>query len=143
MKILIINGPNLNLLGERDPDLYGTASLADLNHELNARFGKTHTLKMFQSNYEGAIVDCLHEHRNWADGIVINPGALTHYSYVLHDAIDAIPPPCVEVHLSDITAREEFRKNSVLQPVCVHQIKGKGFQSYFEAVHYLEQNSDD
>ncbi|MBS1272518.1 MAG: 3-dehydroquinate dehydratase [Candidatus Marinimicrobia bacterium] len=141
MKILIVHGPNLNLLGERNPKQYGTESLTDLNSHIRENYGKDHTLKFFQSNSEGAIVDCLHEERYWADSIVINPGALTHYSYVLRDAIEAVELPCVEVHLSDIANREEFRKISVITPVCIGQVKGKGFDSYVEGIQMLMEHT--
>lgn len=127
----------MNLLGERDPEQYGTQTLADLNSVIRDTFQQEHTLKFFQSNDEGAVVDCLQEERHWADGVVINPGALTHYSYVLRDAIEAVDVPCVEVHLSDIAKREEFRKISVIEPVCITQVKGKGFDSYLEGIRHL------
>ncbi|MCF7803572.1 MAG: 3-dehydroquinate dehydratase [Candidatus Marinimicrobia bacterium] len=140
MNILIIHGPNLNLLGERNPDQYGNRSLSDLNSEISGRYNKKHDLKFFQSNHEGEIIDFLHEYRNWGDGAVINPGALTHYSYSLRDAIESIQLPCVEVHLSDIEKREDFRKISVTAPVCIKQVKGKGFDSYFEGIEYLTKS---
>lgn len=99
-------------------------------------------VKIYQSNHEGDIIDILHENREWADGMVINPGALTHYSYSLRDAIEAVDPPCIEVHLSDIEQREEFRKVSVVREVCTHQIKGKGIQSYLEAIDILNEQAE-
>ena len=97
-------------------------------------------LKVYQSNHEGALVDFLHENRTWADGILINPGALTHYSYSLRDAIAAVHMPAVEVHLSDIHQREPFRKISVIQEVCIRQIYGKGIESYLEGLKVLHQH---
>lgn len=138
MKIAILNGPNLNLLGERNPEQYGSQSLEDLKTEIINYAGDRHILRFFQSNHEGDLIDYLHEQRKWADGFVINPGALTHYSYALRDAIEAVDTPCIEVHLSDIENREGFRKISVTREVCVAQIKGKGFQSYLEAIDVLE-----
>ena len=139
-KILIINGPNLNLLGLRKPDVYGTLTLSELSAELD-RFciGTSCTLEHFQSNHEGAILDKLHStiHSNRYLGCVINAGALTHYSYAIRDAIEAIPLPCIEVHLSDIENREPFRKLSVLSEVCLKQIKGKGISGYKDAIEFL------
>ncbi len=139
MNIAVVHGPNLNLLGERDPEQYGSETLQDVNGHIEEYAGSSHTLRFFQSNDEGEIIDYLHENRHWADAIIINPGAYTHYSYALRDAIEAIRPPCVEVHLSDIHAREEFRRISVIQEVCLNQIKGKGINSYLEAIDYLEE----
>lgn len=130
-RILIVHGPNLNLLGEREPDIYGRTTLAELNEGLRQFLAKAHIEAIcFQSNHEGALIDFLHEQRRAAAGLVINPGALTHYSYALRDAIAAINLPAVEVHLSDIHKREEFRKTSVLREVCLEQISGLGIESY-------------
>ena len=130
-RILIVHGPNLNLLGEREPEIYGRATLAELNEDLQRRAAQAQAqVVCFQSNHEGALIDFLHEHRREAAGLVINPGALTHYSYALRDAIAALPLPAVEVHLSDIHRREDFRKHSVIREVCLDQISGGGAESY-------------
>jgi len=141
MHLLILHGPNLNLLGEREPEVYGSQTLDDINDAVKQHAqSRGHDVRIYQSNHEGDIVDYLHKNRFWANGIVINPGALTHYSYVLRDAIASVEPPCVEVHLSDISEREDFRKISVIKDVCVRQIKGKGLKSYFEAIDYLSED---
>jgi len=137
-KILFINGPNLNLLGEREPEIYGAATLADVEADAKIQAAELGVeLLPFQSNHEGAIIDFLHEHRKTAAGIVINPGALTHYSYALRDAIAGVQLPAVEIHISDIHKREAFRAYSVTQDVCIHQIYGKGIAGYREALQYL------
>lgn len=131
-KVLVIHGPNLNLLGEREPGIYGNDSFESINNEIleNAK-QKGLECEIFQSNHEGAIIDKLHEARKIFDGIVLNAGAYTHYSYAIRDAIAAIKIPVVEVHLSDIHAREGFRANSVIEEVCIKQISGFGKESYF------------
>jgi len=142
-KILLLNGPNLNLLGEREPDVYGTDTLASIEAETVA-YGaaKGVAVDCFQSNHEGVLIDKLHEARLCYDGIVYNPGAHTHYSYALRDAVASIRIPTVEVHLSDIDAREAFRKESVIAPACIGQIKGKGKKGYLEAIDVLLERTD-
>ncbi|GBC76280.1 3-dehydroquinate dehydratase [bacterium HR07] len=137
-RILVIHGPNLNLLGEREPDIYGSLTLEEINQKLQEFAAEQQLdLKIFQSNHEGAIIDKLHQERRWADGIVINPGAYTHYSYAIRDAIAAVGKPTVEVHLSDIHRREPFRKISVIRDVCIAQICGLGWRSYIEGLKAL------
>lgn len=135
-KIQIINGPNLNLLGTREPEIYGNRSFESYFVDLQKQFPDT-KLQYFQSNHEGALIDKLHEVGFSFDGIVLNPAAYTHYSYALADAIKAIATPVVEVHISDINAREDFRKVSVTAYHCALQIHGKGLDGYGEAVAFL------
>ena len=137
-KILVINGPNLNLLGEREPGIYGDDTyeslcemIMDKADEMNIKF------EIFQSNHEGAIIDKLHSARMNFNGVILNAGAYTHYSYAIRDAISAISIPVVEVHISNVFARDEFRKNSVIAPVCKGSISGFGFSSYFLAMDAL------
>ena len=138
MKILIINGPNLNLLGEREPEVYGSDTLDDINHWIaEHELSKGHELIFYQSNHEGSIIDFLHGHRKSADGVVVNAGGLTHYSVALRDAIAGCQLPTVEVHISDIHAREEFRHFSMIQDVCLIQISGHGKQGYVEGIEFL------
>lgn len=138
-KVLVIHGPNLNLLGEREPGIYGTDSYESINNEImqNAK-ERGFDCEIFQSNHEGAIIDKLHEARKVFDGIVINAGAYTHYSYAIRDAISAIKIPVVEVHLSDIHSREGFRSQSVIKDVCIAQISGHGKKSYFLGLDELK-----
>lgn len=130
-KIVIINGPNLNLLGVREPGIYGAQSLETINQELiTVAQSIDMELDFFQSNHEGFIIDKIHSCVGRADALIINPGALTHYSVALRDAIAAVNLPTIEVHLSNIHAREEFRRHSVTAGVCVGQISGFGVLSY-------------
>ncbi len=139
MKILVINGPNLNLLGEREPNIYGDESLKAINDELYEVAQKLgHEISFFQSNSEGSIIDSIHAARLEYDGIVLNAGAYTHYSYAIHDAIAAIKIPVIEVHLSNISGRDEFRKTSVIAPVCAGSIAGFGKYSYMLAIQALD-----
>ena len=139
MKVFVINGPNLNLLGVREPGVYGNESLDSILAEMKGEAEKLGVeLECYQSNHEGDIVDKLHSAMTEADGVILNAGALTHYSYALRDAISAIKIPVVEVHMSNIQAREEFRHNSVIAPVCRGSIAGFGKNSYMlalKAVH--------
>jgi 3-dehydroquinate dehydratase-2 len=140
-KILLLNGPNLNMLGVREASVYGTDSLdtiiTDLKHFAAERDVE---LRDFQSNSEGALVDALHDAYKWADGIVFNAGAFTHYSIALRDAIAAINLPVVEVHLSNVHAREEFRHKSVIAPVCLGVCAGFGRWSYYAGLQALLWN---
>jgi 3-dehydroquinate dehydratase type II len=141
-RIHVVNGPNLNLLGSREPEIYGTATLADITAELEefgARFDVT--VSKFQSNHEGAIIDELQTAAGSADGVILNAGALTHTSYAIHDAIVATGLPTVEVHISNIRAREEWRRVSVLAPACIHTIYGRGTRGYRDALSHLVQRS--
>lgn len=139
MKLLVINGPNLNFLGIREKGIYGTQ---DYNFLLNMIQEKAEKegieIECFQSNHEGAIIDKIQEsYFDNIDGIVINPGAYTHYSYAIRDALASITVPKVEIHISDITKREEFRKNSVTKAACDHQIYGYGLDGYIMAIDYV------
>ena len=138
MNILVINGPNLNLLGSRQPEIYGDETLEELMMWLeNCSEAIDHKFKFYQSNHEGEIIDTLHDERHWAQGILINAGAYTHYSYAIRDAIVAISTPTVEVHLTNINDREDFRKQSVLQSVCIDTAQGSGKNSYLEGLKFL------
>jgi 3-dehydroquinate dehydratase II len=138
MNILVLHGPNLNLLGEREPKVYGKTTLAQLNAKLKAYArARKIGLRIRQSNHEGELIDILQAHRTWADGVVFNPGAYTHYSYALRDAIAAIRVPTIEVHLSDVRRREPFRRVSVLAPVCAGRRLGRGVRSYLDAIDDL------
>ncbi|MBS3787947.1 type II 3-dehydroquinate dehydratase [Candidatus Bipolaricaulota bacterium] len=129
--ILVVNGPNLNLLGERKPEIYGDkgldyveGQLTELARELGVE------VRFFQSNHEGKIIDFLHEYRESGTGVLVNPGALTHYSYSLRDALEAIELPVIEVHVSDIDEREDFRSRSVIEPIAIDQVVGLGLEGY-------------
>ena len=131
MKVLILHGPNLNLLGTREPEVYGSMTLDDINAKL-IELGKEldAEIRCLQSNHEGALIDALHDARTWASGVVFNPGGYTHTSVALRDAISAIQIPVVEVHLSNVYAREEFRHKSLISAVCKGKISGFGWKSY-------------
>lgn len=138
VSVLVIHGPNLNLLGLREPDIYGTTTLADIDRELVA-LGRSFSAEVicFQSNHEGAIVDTIHAARTQHQGVVINAGAYTHTSVAIRDAIAGVKIPTVEVHLSNIYQREEFRHHSYLAPVVVGQISGFGANSYYLGLRSL------
>lgn len=142
MKLLILNGPNLNLLGRREPDIYGNRTYDDLCKLIrdHASAGRCQ-VELLQSNHEGALIDAIQTARNDCGGIVINPGAYAHYSYAIYDALRAVDVPAVEVHLTDITAREPFRAVSVTAAACVKTICGHGMQGYTEAMDYLKANA--
>lgn len=137
--VLVLHGPNLNLLGERETSIYGDMKLDDLNTQLveqGAALG--FDVRTAQSNYEGGLIEALHEARNWAKGVMLNPGGYSHTSVALRDAVAAIGIPVVEVHISNISAREEFRHRSLISPVCVGQITGFGWKSYRLGLRALE-----
>ncbi len=137
-RLLVIHGPNLNLLGKREPEIYGTTSLEQINQFIQQLAKQLDVeVKIFQSNSEGEIVDEIHQAMDWADGILINPGGLTHYSVVLRDAVAASGLPTVEVHLSNLHAREQFRQTSVIASVCAGQIQGFGAESYLLGLRAL------
>ena len=137
MKIRIINGPNLNLLSRRDSHIYGNETLSDIEAWLHSKVRSKDSVKWFQSNHEGQIIDEIHACIDCYDGIIINPGAFTHYSYAIRDAIESANIPTVEVHLSDIHNREDFRKKSVIKDVCLEQIYGHGKIGYLNAAEIL------
>jgi len=137
-RVLVLNGPNLNLLGEREPHLYGSMTLEEIIGQMRQHAATRQIeIEHLQSNHEGALIDALHQARGRIHGVILNAGALTHTSYALRDAIAALQIPTVEVHLTNIYAREEFRRHSVIAPVCVGQISGFGAHSYLLALDAL------
>jgi 3-dehydroquinate dehydratase-2 len=144
MRILVLHGPNLNLFGRREPHLYGTMTLAEINQRLEALARSLKVeLVIVQSNHEGALVDALHEHIDKAAGAVINPAGLTQHSVSLHDAIKAMPFPVIEVHMSNIAAREQWRHHSIISPAVKGTIQGLGWRSYAAALRVLVEMAGD
>ncbi|UCD40954.1 MAG: type II 3-dehydroquinate dehydratase [Chloroflexota bacterium] len=136
--ILVLHGPNLNLIGQREPEIYGSLSLAEIDQKLKTR-GEELDLEVrtFQANGEGALIDSLHDAQSWASGVIFNPGGYTHTSVALRDAVAAIALPVIEVHISNVYAREEFRHQSLISPVSVGKITGFGWRSYLLALQAL------
>lgn len=138
LKVLCIHGPNLNLLGKREPAHYGTVGLEEINVRMkDIAVENGVEMRTFQSNSEGSLIDAIHDAGNWADGILINPGAYGHYSYAIRDALAAVHLPAIEVHISNIHAREDFRHTSVISPVVIGCITGLGWRSYSCGLHAL------
>ncbi|MEW6050925.1 MAG: type II 3-dehydroquinate dehydratase [Candidatus Zixiibacteriota bacterium] len=143
-KVLVVNGPNLNLLGKRQPEVYGTQPLDELNRRLNDLAKEINLeLQFFQSNSEGAIIDFIQREATGSMGMIINPGSLTHYSYAIRDAIEAVNIETIEVHLSNIYSREEFRRHSTIAAVCRGQVTGFGFYGYAMALSYFSDTLRD
>jgi 3-dehydroquinate dehydratase-2 len=138
LKILVLHGPNLNMLGTRQPEIYGTTTLTQINERLQRRAGELECeLVTYQSNYEGGLIDTIQQVGATCDGLIINPGGYTHYSIALRDAVAGLAKPAIEVHLSNIYAREPFRRTSVISPVCRGQVCGLGWRSYELALEAL------
>ncbi|HJP82306.1 MAG TPA: type II 3-dehydroquinate dehydratase [Fimbriimonadaceae bacterium] len=139
LKVLVLHGPNLNMTGFREPDVYGKKPLADIDAEIKAAGDKMGMeIRILQSNSEGTLIDTIQEHRKWADAIVINPGGLTHYSIALRDALVSVRLPVIEVHLSNVHAREEFRRHSVIAPISLGQVVGFGGFGYIMALQAIQ-----
>jgi 3-dehydroquinate dehydratase-2 len=138
LKVLILHGPNLNMVGFREPDVYGKKPLENIDSEIKvAAVQLSCDVRILQSNSEGVLIDMIHEHRMWADAIIVNPGGLTHYSIALRDALVSVRLPIVEVHLSNVHAREEFRRHSVIAPITLGQIVGFGGYGYTLALQAI------
>jgi len=143
VQVVVLNGANLNALAERDPALYGGMAYSELEtriYQWAKELGCS--VRCVQTNHEGAFIDTCHQARSWADGVVVNPGAWTHYSYAIRDALELFTVPVVEVHLSDIGAREEWRRVSVIEDVVDHRVIGKGPDGYQEALVFLANNGN-
>jgi len=139
LKVLVLHGPNLNMTGFREPDVYGKKPLEDIDAEIKtAADGMNIEVRILQSNSEGTLIDTIQEHRRWADAIVINPGGLTHYSIALRDALVSVRLPVVEVHLSNVHGREEFRRHSVIAPITLGQVVGFGGFGYVMALQAIQ-----
>jgi 3-dehydroquinate dehydratase II len=140
VQVAVLNGANLDAIGERDPGLYGGLSLGELETQIYSWAKELGlTARCMQTNHEGQFIDWCHQVRSWAGGVVVNPGAWSHYSYAIRDALELVEAPVVEVHLSDITKREEWRRNSVIEDVVDSRVIGKGPQGYREALQYLAE----
>jgi 3-dehydroquinate dehydratase-2 len=136
--ILVLHGPNLNLLGQREPEVYGQMTLSEIDQKVKSAGAELgHEVQTFQANGEGALIDALHASREWASGVIFNPGGYTHTSVALRDAVAAIELPVIEVHLSNVYARQEFRHRSLISPVCVGKIAGFGWRSYLLGLQAL------